>query len=392
MPDTHLGPAATKQSRTGRLPGLLVLAAAQFVALTTELLPVGLLPDISARFDVSPATTGLLVSVYALMVAAFAVPLTLLTRRIGARTLLLGTLAGYVVSSVLVATAPSFAMVAVGRAVGGFVHALFFSVCIGLAARLAAPGRTGAALALVSAGASAGFVLGVPLGTALGHAVGWRVTFSVVAVLAALLLALAAVVLPRVEPDAPAGRPRVLGRRLTSVITLNLLFFVGQYVLYTYVSTLLLGAGTPAAVLGAVLLVFGAAGLVGLAIASRFIDAHLRATLLACVGVIATAMLLIGASYPALVLVLVLGLAWTTAFGPVPTLFQAAAVRTRDVSPEMAGAWINATSNGGIALGAALGGLVLDTSDLRWVAVVATLVVGVNAAVLALRPQALPVG
>ncbi|WP_168929788.1 MFS transporter [Nocardioides sp. GY 10127] len=390
MTDTRRSPVAPDAADSRQLPRLLVLAASQFVALTTELLPVGLLPEIGDRFAVSPATTGLLVSVYALMVALFAIPLTLLTRRIGARALLLATLAGYAVSNVLVATATSFAMVAAGRAVGGLVHALFFSVCIGLAARLAPPGRTGASLALVSTGASAGFVLGVPLGTALGHAVGWRVTFSVLAVLAVLLLVLAAVVLPRVEPDAPTGRPRVIGRRLGAVAALNLTLFIGQYVLYTYVSTLLLGARTPAGLLGGVLLVFGAAGLVGLGIASRFIDAHLRATLLTCVSAIAAAMLLIGATFPATVLVLGLGLVWTTAFGAVPTLFQTAAVRARDASPEMAGAWVNATSNCGIAVGSAVGGLVLDTAGLRWVAVAAGLVVAVNAGVLAARPRLLP--
>jgi predicted MFS family arabinose efflux permease len=40
------------------LPGLLSLALASFLAVTTEVLPVGLLPDIGATFAVSDSITG----------------------------------------------------------------------------------------------------------------------------------------------------------------------------------------------------------------------------------------------------------------------------------------------------------------------------------------------
>ena len=88
----------------------VALTLATFVAITTELVPVGLLPQISADLEVTEAVAGLLVTVYAFMVAVLAIPLTLGTRRLPRKGLLLVTLAAYTVSNALVGIAPSFAL------------------------------------------------------------------------------------------------------------------------------------------------------------------------------------------------------------------------------------------------------------------------------------------
>ena len=179
------------------------------------MLPVGLLPDIGHTFAVSDSVTGLLVSLYAVMVATLAVPLTLATSRFARKPLLLATLLGYALSNVLVAAAPVFGVVAAGRTVGGVTHALFFSLIIGYVPRLVARADVGRALALVGGGASAGFVVGVPLSTTLGTAVGWRSSFAVLAVMAVLTFALVSRLLPGVAHEPTARTPDRRGRGAT---------------------------------------------------------------------------------------------------------------------------------------------------------------------------------
>ena len=58
---------------------LLLLAAAVFVSVTTELLPTGLLPAMSRDLGVSEGRVGLLVTAYALMVAVLAAPIGVVT-------------------------------------------------------------------------------------------------------------------------------------------------------------------------------------------------------------------------------------------------------------------------------------------------------------------------
>lgn len=169
----HPGPATDSSTRLG----LFGLAASVFAGVTTEMVPVGLLPDMASSLGRSQAQIGLLVGIYAAMVAVLAVPLVAWTQRVPRKRLLMVPIGCYALSNLICALAPGFTVLAIGRAIGGATHALFFAVAIGYSARLVPPDQTGRALALVSAGVSVGFVAGVPLATALGHAVGWRASF-----------------------------------------------------------------------------------------------------------------------------------------------------------------------------------------------------------------------
>jgi predicted MFS family arabinose efflux permease len=373
----------------GARAGLIILSLSAFAAVTTEMVPVGLLPAISHEFGVAESTAGLLVSLYAVIVAVLAVPLTLATKRIPGKRLLLLVMGCYAVSNVISALAPSLAVLAVGRAVGGATHALFFSVFIGYVTRLVPPARTGRALALASAGVSAGFVLGVPLATALGNAAGWRAAFAALAVLMMVVLALLAVMLPdvRSQPDElrPAPGQR---RRMATVIGSNTLALLGHYTLYTYVSVLLLRSGASPDTVGPVLLVFGVFGLIGVWSAGPRLDRHLRASALVILAILGAGIAAVGAAFPVLALVIVAGAVWNGAFGAVPSLYQTAAVRAQATSPELAGAWINASSNIGIAVGAALGGAVLVSSGIREVAWLAAALVIIAIVVMLLARRA----
>lgn len=383
-------PAPAQELGSAR-PALVVLAVSVFAAVTTELLPVGLLPQIGSAFGVGDGTAGLLVSAYAVMVAVLSVPLALATRRLPRKPVLLATIGGYVVSNVVAATAPSFGVLAAGRVVGGITHALFFSVCIGYSARLVPATLTGRAMALVSVGVSGGLVLGVPLSTAVGAALGWRVAFGAMAVLVALVLLLAATVLPPVDGPSGDGTAHPGRRRdLATVVVANGVTYLGTYVLYTYVSILLLDSGAAERWVGPTLLLFGTCGLVGLRLAAAQLDHRPRGS-----AILVPALMAVGAggvalAYPALGAVVVAGMVWLAAFGPAASLYQSASVRTAASPPETAGAWINASSNAGIAGGAALGGAVMASSSLTWVAWTSAAIVAASAALALVSHAAFP--
>jgi predicted MFS family arabinose efflux permease len=356
-------PTSSSPQRTVReaAAGITVLAVANFVAITTEVLPVGLLPQLARGVGVTEATAGLLVTVYALVVAALAVPLTVATRSVPRKPLLLLTLGVYVASNLLVAVAGSFGAVAAARTLGGIGHAVFFSVSIAYAARLVSPLHTGRALTYVTAGGTLGFVLGVPLGTSLGEAVGWRWSFATLAAVCLGTLILVAVLLSAVRPAASeaGARPRGRRRRLGLVIGTNTVLFGGQYTVYTYISVILLAAGLSESALGPVLFGFGAAGLVGLWAAARFLDSRPRALTLGAMATIAVSLAVVALVLPSAVPVVIAGGIWLAAFGAVPATFQAAALRAGGASPDVAGAFVNATSNLGIGVGAAVGSVVV---------------------------------
>ncbi|KQX07679.1 MULTISPECIES: MFS transporter [unclassified Leifsonia] len=350
--------------------GIVALTIATFFAITTEMLPVGVLPAMGRDLGVTESIAGLLVTVYAFMVAALAVPLTLWTRRMPRKMLLIGTLAAYVAGNLVVALAPSFAVVAAGRALGGVAHALFFSLSIAYGSRLVRPEYTGRALALVTAGASAGFVLGVPLSTALGTAVGWRVAFGVLAVgcLVALILVIlllpAVSIAPAADRDDPERRTR--RGRLAAVSVTNALVYLGQYTVYTYVAVILLAAGLSAAGIGPVLLVLGGLGLLGTWYAGITLDRRPRSSLIVVLVAMAVGLVALGLAFPSLIGVLAATALWGAGFGAVASSFQTAAIRTRGATPDIIGALVNTTANLGIGGGAALGAVVLASAGIEW--------------------------
>jgi predicted MFS family arabinose efflux permease len=350
-------------------PGLLVLALACLVAVTTELLPVGLLPAIGADLGTGEATTGLLVTAYAAMVMALAVPITLATRRVPGRRLLVITMAAYALGDLVAALAPTFGVLLGARVVGGAAHALFFSVCIGLAARLVGPAWVGRALALVSAGISAGLILGAPAATAVGNAVGWRLAYAALAVPAVVTGWL----LVRLLPDTlarPARAGEATGRRRDAAVAIlgDALAYLGYFALYTYVAVLLEGAGAGRAAVAPILLGLGLCGLLGTFAAAPLLDRHPRRTGLVVLSTVTASMVALGAVAHSLPLVVGVAAAWAVALGPFPALFQSAVVRTRAITPELAGAWVNTASNVGIAGGSALGAAALSAADIRAVA------------------------
>ncbi|NAZ88282.1 MFS transporter, partial [Kineococcus indalonis] len=186
-------PADPGDRSARRLPAgtLALLAAAVFAAVTTEVLPVGLLPQLATAFAVPQDRIGWWMSAYALVVALGAVPVTALLAHRSPRRTLVALLLVQALSSAAVALAGSvggFALALAARLLGGLAHAGLFSVVVATAVAVAPPGRSGRAVALVNTGITAALALGVPLGTAAGAALGWRWAFAATAG-AVLLLA-----------------------------------------------------------------------------------------------------------------------------------------------------------------------------------------------------------
>ena len=374
----HPAPEVPHVLTARAVTGVAVLGLATFFAITTELMPVGLLSTMSADLGVDQGRMGLVVTVYALAVALLALPLTFLTARLPRKAVLVATLVGYTLSNVLVATAPSFEVVCAGRVVGGVAHALFFSVASAYATRIVPPRLAGRAIAFVYSGSSLGFVVGVPLATMVGDHLGWRSAAGMVAVASAGLALVALGALPAVRGEASPhlGSVRSWARTgLLAVVLADLLLFAGHYVVYTYVGPYLVGAGLAEGETGPALLLLGATGIVGLLVAGAFVDRAPRVTLLVAVAAMTVALGGLPLVHGSLVGTFVVAGLWVAANGTTGTLFMAAAIRTGGVSPEIAGALVNGASNVGIAGGAAVGAQVLGVADLGALPAVAAVLV-----------------
>ncbi|GAA4666463.1 MFS transporter [Amycolatopsis dongchuanensis] len=342
------------------------LSAACFVSVTSENLPVSLLPQLAAGFGVPSSAVGLLTSGYAVVVAVTVVPLVALAGRWERRTTALGTIAAVVASNVLLAFAPNYAVAVVARLVAAAGHGVFWSIVAAMSARLLGPERVGRATAVVFAGNSLAFLLGLPLCSWLGSAIGWRGTALVVAgiaTLSALAIRVSVSPLPpehgTARHDVAAVRHALTDRALAPVNLATVLVVLGHFAAFTYI-TVLIGdyVHLSGSALSGLLFAHGAAGLVGLLLIGRYADSHPRATALVVTGGLAACMLVLllagrGSALTAAAAIV----AWAVPAGGMGVILQAAVLRAADTRQDLASAVYIVAFQAGIALGAAVGGV-----------------------------------
>ncbi|MFD1932415.1 MFS transporter [Nonomuraea mangrovi] len=341
------------------LGGLLALFTAAFTAVMTELLPAGLLPQISHDLHTTPTATGLLVTGYAITSCAAAIPVTAAVRTLPRRPVLLTVLAGFAAFNLLTALSTSYPLTFTARLLAGIMGGTLWAMLVGYATRMVPATHRGRAIAIVSAGITIALCAGIPAGTALAHTLGWRTTFAALAALALLLMAWVRLRVPDYPGENAAHRlplrhvSRLPGIR--RVLTLTLLVLLAHQATYTYIAPYAQHTGNRTDL---ALLVFGIATVAGIWITGTLIDRHPRATLQAAIALLTIAMLTLALLPAALLPATAL---WGTAFGALPTLLQAALVNAS--GPEHAD---TATSmqttvyNLGIAAGSLTGGLVLQ--------------------------------
>ena len=347
---------------------LIVLAAIGFTAITTELLPSGLLPQISTDFRVSEATAGYLTAGYAAIIVVTVIPLSLLLSRVPRHYLLIALILFFAASNALVAIVSDFGAAMGSRVVGGIAHGLLWSAMAPFVARIVPAHKVGKALAIVFSGNSLGLAIGAPVGTALGNLLGWRAAFLVLAASGVLLALLAVWLLPPVRriPDAPhpSIRKAISQPGVKAVAVGWPLMLMAHFALFTYIAPFLREVRLPDFSIPLSISVLGVAGLVGIWIAGITVDSRPRRWLLITVAgvVVSLALLpLVGSVLPALALpvALVLMFVWGTGIGAMGIYNQSAILRAGGEYRDAANGLTVLTIQMGIMIGAMFGAAAL---------------------------------
>ncbi|MDM0057511.1 MFS transporter [Variovorax fucosicus] len=347
---------------------LFALTAGAFGIGTTEFVIMGLLLQVSTDFHVSLPAAGLLISGYALGVAVGAPVLTLATRRMARKTVLLALMAIFTLGNIACALAPSYEALMAARVITSLAHGTFFGVGAVVATGLVAPERRASAIAIMFTGLTAATILGVPAGAWLGLHFGWRSAFWAVAVIGVVAFVVLALFVPR---DAKIGAPAtalrdelaVLARpQLWLGLAITVLGFAGLFVVFTYIQPLLTRVtGLSDAAVSPVLLLFGGGlaigNLLGGKLADRALVPALLGTLAAMAVVLGAMDLVIRMPVPTMVFIVLLGIA---SFATVAPLQLRVLEKAAGAGQNLASSLNIAAFNLGNALGAWVGGMVIE--------------------------------
>lgn len=362
------------------IAALLALAMTGFICIATETLPAGLLPQMADGLQISQAMAGQTVTAYAVGSMLAAIPLTLLTQTWSRRTVLLLTVLGFLTFNTLTALTTSVWLTMVARLLAGAAAGLAWSLLAGYARRMVAPAQQGRAMAIAMVGTPIALSVGVPLGTWLGAELGWRMSFGVMSGLSLLLIAWILIAVPDYPGQSSANRIKVRHviamPGVPAILAVVLFWMLAHNLLYTYVAPLVTRAGLGDQV-ELVLLSFGLAALVGIAITGRLVDRALRAMVQISLAAFALTALVLAKLGTDPVIVLGAAAVWGLTFGGAATLVQTALADTAGQGADVALSLNVVVWNAAIALGSMLGGWLLRASgpaSFPWAALVLTLV------------------
>ena len=391
--------SAIPATETARFPyaAMLVLATIAFTAITTELLPSGLLPQISAGLNVSEPVAGYLAAAYAAVIVVTVVPAARLLVRVPRHALLVGLVLTFALSNAWVGLAPDFTSAMIARLVGGLAHGLLWTTMAPFVARVVPAAKVGKALAIVFSGNSLGLAIGAPVGTALGGFFGWRAAFLAMAGFGLVLTVLAFFLLPRVHRISGAARPslrKAIGQPGVKAVAVAWpLLVLAHFALFTYIAPFIREAALPDYAISLSLTVLGASGLLGIWIAGLTVDSRPRRSLLITTAAIAASMFLLPLAVGNLVLALILMTVWGAGLGAIGIYNQSAILRAGGQYQEAANGLTVLTIQVGITIGALYGSAALVAGGALLVPVAAALpVVAALVITLAGKKHAYPAG
>lgn len=375
LSETMQGAAPKGDATPDRLPvgQLLAFTVAGFLAIMTETMPAGLLPQIGNGLGVSEAMAGQTVTLYALGSVVAAIPVIAATRSWNRRPLFLLAIAGLLIFNTLTALSAHYGLTLVARFIAGMAAGVVWGLVAGYARRLAPPHLQGRALAIVGVGQPIALSLGVPLGAWLGGLLDWRFVFWIMSAVAMLLLAWVRLGVP--DFPGQAQHQRLSVRKVFTipgvrpVLLVLFAWILAHNILYTYIAPFLTTTETGLRV-DMILLVFGVASVVGIWGTGVLVDRRLRGLTLLSLAAFAGAVLLLAIFQCSPVLVLAGVAIWGLTFGGAPTLLQTALADSAGEHADVAQSILVTIFNLAVAGGGLIGGLVMDKAGaaaLPWI-------------------------
>lgn len=358
---------------TGELPaywsGIFAMTLCVFALIASEFMPVSLLTPIASDLQISEGLAGYGIAISGIFAVLTSLSISRLAGSMDRKTLLLLLTGIMCVSGLVVGLAPNYTVYMMGRALIGVVIGGFWSMSAAMAMRLVPSHSVPKALAIFNGGNALATVVAAPLGSYLESVIGWRGAFFCLIPVAIIALIWQWISLPAM-PTAPRKADNVFRLFKSRLVSLGMLsvgiFFMGQFVLFTYLRPFLeTVTGVDVSMLSMILLVIGVAGFVGTILIGIFLKLSMYRVLISIpllMAAIALSLIVFGGEVVAVFFLLGLwGLIATAA--PVGWWSWLAKALPKDA--EAGGGLMVAVIQLSIALGSILGGLLFDGSGYR---------------------------
>ena len=342
---------------------VISLTLSTFIFNTSEFIPIGLLTSIADDFAITESKAGLLITIYAWVVALASLPLMMAFAKTENNKLMLSLVALFTASHILSGFSNSYVMLMISRIGVACSHAVFWSIVTPLAVHVAPEGHRSTAVSMIITGSSIAMIVGLPLGRAVGLMVGWRVTFLLIAILSAIVLCLLAAFLPKVPSDNNISLktlPTLVSTpALLCIFVMTALTITGHFTAYSYIEPFLgQAAGFTNGEITMVLSAFGVIGIIVSVLFSKYYDRHQFAFLRVAVLGICICTLLLSISSGNSFIMVCTCLLWGLSINCFNISLQSCIIDYSPFGTAIAMSIYSGIYNVGIGAGALVGGIV----------------------------------
>jgi DHA1 family purine ribonucleoside efflux pump-like MFS transporter len=368
--------------------GVVSLGIGVFALVMAEFLPASLLSPIAAGLGVSEGVAGQSVAITAVVAAIAGLTIPVLLPRLDRRHLVISLSVLAVISDLLVAAAPVFTVLLVARVLLGVAIGGFWALAISIVSQLVPPAKLGRGVSVVQVGVSLATVAAVPLGTFLGELWGWRAVFVLAAGVGVIAILIQVFTLPSVRSTgAPGFRPlfaTLRSRLLLLGLVAMALVGAGHFAGFTYIRPAASGIGDAQPdQIALLLVVYGVAIFIGNLLAGPLADKRMRLAVLLFPAVLGAAMITFALAGGTTIGLLAAIVFWGLGFGGVPTAVSTWLGRAEPDRLESVGGLQAAIFQLAIALGALIGGLLVDGVGVQAVFIIGGISAIVGAVVIA---------
>lgn len=345
-----------------------------FIVGMVEMMVAGIMNLMSNDLHVSEAIIGQLVTLYAITFAVAGPILVKLTNRFSPRMVLLWALFAFVVGNIIIASAPNFSILVIGRILSSAAAALIVVKILALTALLTAPQHRGKMIGIVYSGFSGANVFGVPIGTVIGDLVGWRYTFLFIVIISLFVGILMYIYVPKLsdhlssntETEAGSNRSNTYSKVLrpaevTKYLSITFLLLVANSVTFIYINPLILSGGHQLSFVSIALLINGIAGVIGTSMGG-FLSDRLTSKrwLVIATAVFIVMMLILNMFLPGTALLLMVIFIWNIMQWSTNPAVQSGIIEHVEGDTSQVMSWNMSSLNAGIGIGGIVGGLVVS--------------------------------
>ncbi|MDQ0048235.1 putative MFS family arabinose efflux permease [Paenibacillus polymyxa] len=341
------------------------IALGVFGITNTEFGIVGILPRITTNFQISASQAGMLVSMFALIIAISGPFMTLLFSGINRKKILAGVLVVFTISNLFSAFAPSYNALMMFRLLPAFLHPVYFSVAFAAAASSVSKEQSAIAVAKVFNGLTIGMVLGVPVTSFIGDQFSLEAAFLFSSVINAIALLGILFFIPSLPVEGKLTFGKQLNVLAKPQLWLNVaaacFILASLYSVYSYFAEYLeVVTGMSGKIVSIMLILFGASGIIGNMQTAKYLSRNMVKTIIfypLVLGSIYFLIYYIGSYYIPMIIIIII---WGAVFTGGLIVSQTWLTSEASEAPEFANSLFVSFANLGVTIGTTLGGWFLS--------------------------------